>query len=198
MSNTELSTEAIEREFAGQTAPLYVGEGYRTYLDLDLETGEVGTYTVRSSESGHPEAIWHGRIQTWEVPSTLHGDTYLDILTKARKDLETVLAGSTITTGWDGGSQVGSLSDAATDAYLRVQDICDAYVHDAPVVWDVDDFSAWEELRINVTAEFTDDELAAETTSSMDNVDGTVIATHAEVLALLTEYRDELRDDLQD
>lgn len=164
------------------------------YIELDPQARHAEVAWNAEIGDAVPMCVWHGLRLRYTVDHSLSGQQIADLLEddEVQALMERVCVGHTVE--WDGGNDVGRLSDDAQEAHECLVAMLYQVVGEAEI-WDADYIAEGAREDDRVTAETTDAELA----TIADDVGNEAEAQHAylpcDVLAILEMVRDRMRDD---
>lgn len=135
------------------------------FVELDPERRTLGCETNPEIGNAVPADVWYGRLLRWPIPP-LRADAANDLLAALAPLAERVAAGYSVE--WDGTNHVGRLTDSARQACDAIERWCDQQAEsDTLHVWEAAEWFAplgrrdAQARELDITAETTDDELAA-------------------------------------
>lgn len=180
--------------YRGQTSPQPV------YVELDCESETLSAEVDTAIGPGTPFRVWHGRAIRWAIPALTESAAeglLLDLIPLAQRVVDGYEC------RWDGSNHVGRLTEDAREAAEAIRDLCDRDWSETEVVsaWDAHDWyapcgsGAYLARQIGITAETTDEELAALATKEEDAAEPARIEG---VSRFLRDLRDLLRADAEE
>jgi hypothetical protein len=194
MTNTATETEStITISEVGDLYLQYRGQhgAQPVYVQLDCEAETLSAEVDGSIGPGTPARVWHGRAIRWSIPALTESAAeglLLDLIPLAQRVVDGYEC------RWDGSNHVGRLTEDAREAAEAIRDLCDRD-------WEGQTIEAWDAYEwfgpvgngdcqrkaIGITAETTDEELAAIVTREENEA-------HPRILNGAAEYLRNLRD----
>jgi hypothetical protein len=175
---------ALFRHYAGQHQP------QPAYVQLDCETGKLTADYNGEIGNAVPFAVWHGLRLRWAIPPLKAGaaNRLLEALVPIA---EKIVAG--FSREWDGSNHVGRYTEAADEAIEDAREVCRDFGGDDDAIqsWDAADWLL--DTPKGLTAETTDEELAA----LAESLEAEADASGRFVLGL-ARHLERLRDEMAD
>lgn len=186
---TEVEGDALYHKYPGQQGP------QSCYVSLDCDTGTLSAEWDGIIGAGIPMNVYHGRVRRWSIPA-LTASAVNGLLDEILPYAETIIAGYERV--WDGHNHVGQLTEEASEASEAIQSLCDRdWDGQAIEAWDACDWYGgisgrdMQRRSLGITAESTDDELAAIEAAEENNASPRIINGIGKHLRML---RDEAID----